>query len=52
MEIKKETQAQGKGIPTAVQLDAINAQAKTELKAEQVYVFSLRLCDDQIDRDG
>lgn len=51
MEVKKETQAQGSGEPTAAQLEAINAQAKAKLKAEQVYVFSLRLCDDQIDRD-
>ena len=51
MEIKKETKAEGGGVPTAAQLDAINAQAKAKLKAEQVYVFSLRLCDDQVDRD-
>lgn len=52
MEIKKESQAVGKGCPTAIQLESINAMAKSELKAEQVYVFSLRLCDDQVDRDG
>ena len=51
MNVKKETEVVSKGVPTAVQLDAINAQAKAELKAEQVYVFSLRLCDDQVDRD-
>ena len=52
MQIKKATEAVGSGVPTAVQLEAINAQAKAQLTAEQVYVFSLRLCDDQIDRDG
>lgn len=52
MEIKKETEVGGGGVPTEVQLDAINAQAKGTLTAEQVYVFSLRLCDDQVDRDG
>ncbi|MBR2048234.1 MAG: hypothetical protein IJ960_06510 [Oscillospiraceae bacterium] len=51
MEVKKQTQALGGGVPTAQQLGAINAQAKAELKAEEVYVFSLRLCDDQVDRD-
>ena len=51
MEIKKETKAVSSGAPTAVQLEAINAQAKGNLTAEQVYVFSLRLCDDQVDRD-
>ena len=52
MEIKKGSAAEGKGCPTAAQLQTINGQAKSELKAEQVYVFSLRLCDDQVDRDG
>ena len=52
MEIKKATEAVSSGIPTALQLEAINAQAKAALTAEQVYVFSLRLCDDQVDRDG
>ena len=52
MEIKKAAQAIGKGHPTAAQLETINAQAKSELSADQVYVFSVRLCDDQVDRDG
>ena len=52
MQIKKAAEAVGSGVPTAVQLEAINAQAKAQLTAEQVYVFSLRLCDDQVDRDG
>ena len=52
MEIKKETEVLTSGMPTAVQLEAINGQAKGKLTAQQVYVFSLRLCDDQVDRDG
>ena len=52
MEIKKGSMAEGKGCPTAAQLETINSQAKSKLEAEQVYVFSLRLCDDQVDRDG
>ena len=51
MEIKKATEVISSGVPTASQLEAINAQAKGKLTAEQVYVFSLRLCDDQVDRD-
>ncbi len=51
MEIKKATEAIGSGVPTAMQLEKINAQAKARLNGEQVYVFSLRLCDDQVDRD-
>ena len=51
MEVKKATEAVSSGVATTAQLEAINAQAKAKLTAEQVYVFSLRLCDDQIDRD-
>lgn len=51
MEIKKATEAVSSGVPTAAQLEAINAQAKAKLTGEQVYVFSLRLCDDAVDRD-
>jgi len=51
MEIRKETEVIGSGVPTAAQLEAINAQAKAKLTQEQVYVFSVRLCDDQVDRD-
>ncbi len=51
MEIKKATQVQESGVATPAQLEAINAQAKAKLKAEDIYVFSLRLCDDQVDRD-
>lgn len=52
MKVQKETQVASAGVATAAQLEAINAQAKAELTTEQVYVFSVRLCDDQIDRDG
>lgn len=51
MQIRKEAQAVSSGVPTAVQLEAINALAKVQLTQDQVYVFSLRLCDDQVDRD-
>lgn len=36
---------------TAEDLALINELAKTELTAEQVYVFTLRLCDNEVDRD-
>ena len=51
MQVKKETEAVSSGVPSVVQMEAINAQAKAQLTAQQVYVFSLRLCDDQVDRD-
>ena len=40
------------GIPSEEQLRKVNLQSKKELTAEEVYVFSVRLCDDQVDRDG
>ena len=51
MEIRKDAAAVAVGVPTAAQLERINALAKGSLTAEQVYVFSVRLCDDQVDRD-
>ncbi len=51
MEIKKDAQVGENGAPTPSQLEAINVQARAKLTADQVYVFALRLCDDQVDRD-
>ena len=51
MDIRKEANAVSVGVPTEEQLAAINALAKGNLTEEQVYVFSVRLCDDQVDRD-
>lgn len=51
MEIRKAAQAQSSGAPSALQLERINTLAKARLNGEQIYVFSLRLCDDQPDRD-
>ncbi|MBQ7098832.1 MAG: hypothetical protein IJO05_03830 [Oscillospiraceae bacterium] len=51
MDVKKDASAVGVGVPTEEQLARINALAKGNLTAEQVYVFSVRLCDDQVDRD-
>ena len=41
---------EGTGV-TAEELAAINTYARTALTAEQVYVFALRLCDNEVDRD-
>ena len=51
MDVKKESSAVGIGVPNAEQLERINALAKGSLSEEQVYVFSVRLCDNQVDRD-
>ena len=44
-------QGQGSGEPTPEQLARINQFSRRELTKEEVYVFSLVLCDNQIDRD-
>ena len=42
-----------KGVEAAAEdLALINRLSKTELGAEQVYVFTVRLCDNEVDRDG
>ncbi|MGM9528324.1 MAG: hypothetical protein ACI3UZ_08295 [Oscillospiraceae bacterium] len=38
-------------LESAAELAAINEFAKTELTAEQVYTFSVVLCDNEVDRD-
>lgn len=51
MQIKKAAGVSPAGKPDAAQLEKINALAKTPLGEDETYVFSVRLCDDQTDRD-
>lgn len=51
MEIHKERSETAAGLPEQEELEAINRLAKTPLAAEQVYTFTLRLCDNEVDRD-
>lgn len=51
MQITKAAGLCPAGAPDEAQLKKINAQSKTPLAAEAVYVFAVRLCDDQTDRD-
>lgn len=41
----------GEGVPGQAELEQINRFAKRELKAEEVYAFSVKLCDNEVDRD-
>ena len=50
MKIMKDGKT-GAPVGTAQELEAINAFAKTELTAEEVYTFSVLLCDNEVDRD-
>lgn len=51
MKVTKGASLVSGGVPEKEQLNKINALTKSTLAAEDVYVFSVRLCDDQIDRD-
>lgn len=51
MKITKAASAAPSGAPNALQLEKINALARGTLTAEDVYVFSVILCDDRPDRD-
>lgn len=51
LKIIKEGTAAGDRV-TAEELEAINAFAKTALRPEEVYAFSVILCDNEVDRDG
>ena len=51
MEICKDAVVNGIGTPEADELALINALARRELGADEVYTFALRLCDNDIDRD-
>ena len=50
MRISKAGKALTETCP-AEELEALNAFAKTKLGADEVYVFSVLLCDNEIDRD-
>ncbi len=51
MKIVKAGTAQASGAPTPEALEAIHAFAKGTLTAEEVYTFSILLCDNEVDRD-
>ena len=51
MNIRKETELSACGSPSPEQLEIINTYTPAPLTEEQIFVFSLRLCDDQPDRD-
>ena len=50
--ITKQADVQGLGQAGQEDLEQINALARRELTADEVYLFAVRLCDNDIDRDG
>ena len=51
MKIYKASAENAKSPNIEEELEAINAQAKTTLTSEQIYTFSMVLCDNEVDRD-
>jgi len=51
MNIIKESQGGRRAAVTGEDLERINALARKKLRAEEVYAFSVRLCDNEVDRD-
>ena len=51
MKIVKESQGGQAAVVMGEDLALINALARKELAAEEVYTFSVRLCDNEVDRD-
>ena len=51
MEIIKEANGLGTCSIGSEDLELINALARKELKAEEVYTFAVRLCDNEVDRE-
>ena len=52
MKIVKEALGGQEITATGEDMALINALARKELGAEEVYTFSVRLCDNEVDRDG
>jgi len=52
MKIVKGSQHGRAGAVTAEDLALINGLARREMGEEDVYLFSVRLCDNEVDRDG
>lgn len=51
MDVCKEAEVKGTGLVTEEDLTLINTMTRRALKAEEVYTFAVRLCDNEIDRD-
>ena len=51
MRVIKETAKRGGTAVSAEDLEQIGALARKSLRAEEVYVFPVRLCDNEVDRD-
>ena len=52
MKVEKEALGGQRVEPTEEELALVNRQSRKELTAAEVYLFAVRLCDNEVDRDG
>ena len=52
MEVRKESNGLKNSMVTREELAIINRLTKRALKEDEVYTFAVRLCDNEVDRDG
>jgi len=52
MNIKKQASCAMSAQPDDAELELINQFSRKQLTAQEVYTFAVRLCDNEIDRDG
>ena len=52
MNINKQAGVDQGAAPDSRELELINAMSRKKLTGEEVYTFAVRLCDNEVDRDG
>ncbi|MBO5339374.1 MAG: hypothetical protein J6A62_00005, partial [Oscillospiraceae bacterium] len=52
MNVNKQAQCGGSAVMDELELEQINRFSRKKLSAEEVYTFAVRLCDNEVDRDG
>lgn len=52
MNVTKEAKCSGAAVLDAGELELINRFSRKTLTADEVYTFAVRLCDNEVDRDG
>ena len=51
MNVTKQARCGGTAQPDGQAMEAINRLSRSTLTADEVYTFSVRLCDNEVDRD-
>jgi len=52
MNVNKQAHCGGSAVVDEQELEQINRFSRKQLTAEEVYTFAVRLCDNEVDREG